>query len=131
MNLVRTIFLLSALLLAASCATTSSRLTDVSLKMTKEQVRRVLGPPESVSLAFSADDGSTVEVLDWRLYQYSGAIDGISPYYNIYSFVFVNDSLVRWVKTQENARLTEQMALEIVRGNGLYPQNVININNPR
>lgn len=116
-------------LLASSCATTSSRLTDVSLKMSKVEARRILGPPESVSLAFSDDQGRAIEVLDWRLYQYSGAIDGLSPYYNIYSFVFVDDSLVRWMKTQENARLTEQMALEIVRGSRVAPQNEIQINN--
>lgn len=101
----------------SSCATTSSRLTDVSLKTSKAQVRSVIGAPESVTLAFIDNEGNIVEVLDYRLYQYSGAIEGLSPYYNIYSFIFVNDSLVKWIKTQENARLTEQMALELIRGN--------------
>ena len=129
MKYSRLILILGTMLVVSSCATTSSRLTDISLKMTKSEVRSIIGPPESVAVAFTDDKGEAVEVLEYRLYQYSGAIEGLSPYFNIYSLVFVNDSLVKWMKTQENARLTEQMALEIVRGNRTAPQNVINIKN--
>ncbi len=111
------------------CATTGAKLSDVQLKMSKEEVKNQIGKPESISSAFLDEKGNTVEVLDYRLYQYSGAIEGLSPYYNIYSFIFVNNSLVSWVKTQENARLTEAAAMEIIRGSKATPTNSIYINN--
>jgi hypothetical protein len=121
--------LFSLVMLASSCATTGARLTDVGLKMSKAEVRSVLGAPESVALAFMDEQGRSVEVLEWRLYQYAGAIDGLSPYYNMYSFLFLDDSLIRYVKTHENARLTEEMALEIIKGNRRPVQTNIQINN--
>jgi len=84
--------------------------------MSKAEVKSVLGNPEYISLAFVDPDGHAIEVLDYRLYQYYGAIDGLSPYYDVYSFFFKDDSLVRWKKSKENARLSEKMVMRMLYG---------------
>ena len=105
---------LGIVFVCASCATTASSLTEVQLGSTKAEVREVLGAPESLALAFVDDRGRTVEVLNYRLYQYRGAIEGLSPYYNIYSLLFLDDVLVAIQETGENTRLSEDAALEIL-----------------
>ncbi len=82
--------------------------------MDKKSVVQELGDPESVSLAFRHKQNGVIEVLDFRLYQYAGAIDGLSPYFDIYSLIFVNNELATWKKGERGSRLSESAALHIV-----------------
>lgn len=107
------LFFLSCLFIF-SCATTATKLTEIDPGMTQEQVRSILGNPESVSLAFKDHSGANIKVLDYRLYQYSGAIDGLSPYFDIYSFIFIDNELVKWVKSKPGTRLSEDAALRLI-----------------
>jgi len=124
------LFIIALIFVTFSCATTARSLYKVSLKMSKAEVVHVIGQPESVALSQIDGENNAIEVLEYRLYQYAGAIDGLSPYYNIYALVFVNNELIQIVKIQENARLTEQMAWNIVTSINpkLRPVNTININ---
>lgn len=58
--------LLSSLLLAG-CATDSSNLSEVSLGMTKQEVRERLGSPTVARGALTNKYGQTVEVLEYKL----------------------------------------------------------------
>ena len=116
---MRSLFFLLAFtpFLVTACATTGASLTDISLNMSKAEVTEVLGAPESVVLSFIDGNSNAIEVYEYRLYQYRGAIEGLSPYYNLYSLIFVNGLLSKFQQTSANARLTEEMALQILRGN--------------
>jgi hypothetical protein len=95
------------------CMPSASLLTNVSPKMSKQEVKRELGQPESVSSSFITDDGRAVEIWDYKLYQYKGAT-GLSPYFDIYGMVFVDGKLVSWKKTEKGARLSEDAALRLI-----------------
>jgi len=91
----------------------ASLLTNVELKSDKQSVKRELGQPESVSLAFTTMDGRSIEVWEYRLYQYKMATS-LSPYFDIYSFIFMDGILHSYQKTEKGARLSEEAALKII-----------------
>ena len=80
------------------CATTSRVLTRISLGMPKPEVVQKMGKPTSVRGSIRNKYDQVIEVWEYRLYQYSGAIEGLSPYYDLYWLYFVNDTLVQWGK---------------------------------
>ncbi len=108
------ILLLSCLLFTISCATTASKLTEVPLKSSKNKVNAILGSPEAVILSKINSNGQALEVLSYRLYQYEGAIEGLSPYYNMYALFFIDNELFKIMEVQQNARLTEAASLDII-----------------
>jgi hypothetical protein len=86
------------LLIMHGCATTSKVLLRISLSMTKSEVISKIGEPNSVRGSIRNKYGQVIEVWEYRFYQYSGAIEGLSPYYDLYWLYFVNDTLVQWGK---------------------------------
>lgn len=110
------------LLLLCSCATSARNLTKLRIGMTKNQVVNQIGEPESVSSAFKTPDGKSVEVWDFRLSQYQMATT-LSPYFDIYSLVFVNEDLQSWSKSEKGARLSEKGALKLLG----YPDTTMNV----
>jgi hypothetical protein len=117
--LSRTIFMkfttvaLVKIILLASCVTAASSLTDISVGMTKKEVRSELGSPQAVALSFVAKDGSRVDVWEYRLSQYEMATT-LSPYFDIYSIIFVDDVLKSYSKTERGSRLGEGAALRLI-----------------
>ena len=91
-------FLLVTILGLCACAPTASSLRKLSPAMTKAEVLMQLGEPLSTGV-FRGSDGSPFEVWNYRLYRYSGAIEGVSPFFDIYSLLFVRGELVEWRKT--------------------------------
>lgn len=113
------IFALIALV-SQSCAPQAKVLTKIDLGMTKSEVRKNIGDPESISLSFITNDEKKIEVWDYRLYQYAMATS-LSPYFDIYSLVFVNGQLEIWQKTEKGSRLSEDAALRLL---GIPDQNI-------
>jgi hypothetical protein len=89
---------LIAVLYFSGCGTTSKVLSRVSLDMTKPDVTDKIGEPDAVRGSIRNKYGQVVEVWEYRLYQYSGAIEGLSPYYDLYWLYFVDGKLVQWGK---------------------------------
>lgn len=84
-------------LLASGCGTSQAALRRLSLGQPPGQVQRVLGPPLRVSAERQGEDH--VVRWDYRLYQYEGAIEGVSPFFDIFTLTFVNGQLQRWERT--------------------------------
>lgn len=85
-------------LLVQGCATTTKVLSRISLDMTKSEVVQKIGEPTSVRGSIKNKYDQIIEVWEYRLYQYPGAIEGLTPFYNLYWLYFVNDKLVQWGK---------------------------------
>ncbi len=109
----RTIILLNLCLFLTSCMTSAKVLTKVELGDTKEICINKVGEPESVSLKFKTEQGDVIEIWDYRLYQYKMATS-LSPYFDIYSFIFVNGKLEKYEKTEKGSRLSESAALKLI-----------------
>ena len=93
------VLLTTAILVIAfilGCAATSQVLSRVSLGMTKAGVRNQIGEPTAVRGAIINKYGQCIDVWEYRLYRYSGAIEGLSPYFDLYWLYFVDDKLVQW-----------------------------------
>ena len=88
----------------SSCMTSARHLTEIELGDTKDICIKKIGQPESVSLKFKTDNGNDIEIWNYRLYQYEMATS-LSPYFDIYSFIFLNGKLERYEKIEEGARL--------------------------
>lgn len=93
---LKLILLLPLFSLLFSCGTTSSVLEDISLKMTKKEVKDELGSPDAVRGSIINKYKQTIEVWEYRLYRYKGAIPGVSPYYDLYWLYFADGILVQW-----------------------------------
>ena len=78
------------------CATSAKSLTKISLGMIKGEVISALGEPTAARGSITNKYDQVVEVWEYRLYQYEGAIEGLSPYYNLYWLYFVDNKLVQW-----------------------------------
>lgn len=115
------LFVLPLILLG--CVTSAKNLKHVRIGMTKDEVTDQIGEPESVSSAFVAPDGKSVEVWDFRLSQYQMATT-LSPYFDIYGLIFVDGKLQKWSKSERGARLSEAGALKLLG----YPDAVVNVN---
>jgi hypothetical protein len=115
--------LIGAVLLSnPGCITAAKNLTRTQIGMSKAQVIDILNDPESVSLSFVSPDKKLIEVWDYKLSQYTAATT-LSPYFDIYSLVFVDGRLQSWSKTEKGARLGEQGALKLLG----YPDVVVNV----
>ena len=84
------------LILFCSCGPTQQVLSDISINMTKQEVKQQIGKPNTVRGSITNKYGQVVEVWEYRLYQYSGAVEGLSPYYDLYWLYFVDSKLVQW-----------------------------------
>jgi hypothetical protein len=87
--------ILSSLL---GCGTTQQVLSRISLDMTKEEVTDKIGEPDAVRGSIRNKYGQVVDVWEYRLYQYSGAIPGMSSNYDMYWLYFVDNKLAQWGK---------------------------------
>lgn len=56
-----------SLLIVSACATSSGKLSEIRLEMTKDEVRRVLGEPSVVRGAIRNKFGQVIEVWEYRL----------------------------------------------------------------
>ena len=111
------------LVFTTGCQPPARLLIDTELGMSKKEVKRILGNPESLALSFKTKDGKYIEVWNYRLYQYEMAMS-VSPYFDIYSLIFVNGELNKIEKTEKGTRLSEAGALKLMG----YPDNKIELN---
>lgn len=88
--------LVTMVLMLASCAPRQASLARVSLDMSKDQVIEQIGEPNAVRGAIRNRFGQVVEVWEYQLYQYAGAIRGLSPYHRTYWLYFVDGVLAQW-----------------------------------
>lgn len=86
-------------LFAAGCAPTVSQLGRLSPQLRPAEVQRRIGAPPRQVQQFVGRDGRNYTLWEYKLYLYSGAIEDVSPYFEVYTLVFVDDRLVQWMKT--------------------------------
>jgi outer membrane protein assembly factor BamE (lipoprotein component of BamABCDE complex) len=108
------LIILSLVLFSCSFMPTASNLMLIDLGMSKKQVMDEIGKPEALALSFKTEDGDYIQVLHYRIAQYDAAIDGVTPYYDIYGFFFKNNKLEKIEKLESNTRLTEEAALRMM-----------------
>jgi hypothetical protein len=77
--------------------------------MSKEQVIDQIGEPNAVRGAIRNRFGQVVEVWEYQLYQYAGAIRGLSPYYKTYWLYFVDGVLGQWGEAGDWAREADRI----------------------
>jgi hypothetical protein len=79
--------------------------------MSKSEVRQQIGEPSAVRGSIRNKHDEVVDVWEYHFYQYAGAIEGVSPYYDAYWLYFVNDELAQWGRagdwSQEADRIYE------------------------
>jgi len=73
-----------------------SRLENLSLDMSKPQVREAMGPPTAARGAIRTRYGEVVEVWEYRLYHYADSIPGLPWSYDDYWLYFVDGTLFQW-----------------------------------
>ena len=100
-------------LISYSCQPPARLLVDAELGMEKQDIKKLLGNPESLALSFKSPDGKHIEVWNYRLYQYEMAMS-ISPYFDIYSVFFEDGKVVKIEKTEKGTRLSEAAALKML-----------------
>ena len=120
----RILFMSLISFIISSCAfmPTASDVMKIDLGMNKKQVIAEIGNPDSIALSFKTKEGDYIQVLHFRIAQYTAAIDGLTPYYDIYGFFFKNNQLEKIEKLNSNARLTEEAALRLM---GIPDQTII------
>jgi len=91
------------------CGTTSSVLNDISLKMLKKEVKETIGDPTVVRGAIVNKYNQNVEVWEYRLYRYSGAVEGLSNEYDLYWLYFVDGFLYQWGKAGDWAKEADKI----------------------
>ena len=108
--MIRTMFCVIVVAVAVSaCATRQNVLSRISLDMTKEQVIQNAGEPQVVRGAIRTRSGEVVEVWEYELYQYAGAMRGVSPYYRTYWLYFVDGTLFQWGEAGDWAREADRI----------------------
>ena len=73
-----------------------SRLENLSLDMTKVEVREAMGSPTAARGAIRTQYGEVVEVWEYRLYHHADSIPGLSYSYDDYWLYFVDGTLFQW-----------------------------------
>lgn len=82
--------------ICSACAPRATSLTRLSLSMEKRDVIAQMGQPSAVRGAIRNRFDQTIEVWEYRLYRYKGAIEGLSQDFDLYWMYFVDDKLVQW-----------------------------------
>jgi hypothetical protein len=100
-------------LILAGCAPRATILSRISLDLTKAEVIQKLGEPQSVRGALKNENGQVLEVWEYRLHRYAGAIEGLSPYYDLYWLYFINDKLVRWGKAGDWEQFDKKIDIRV------------------
>lgn len=95
-NIKLSIIMLIIVFTFISCATTSKVLYRLSNGDSKSSVVSSIGEPNAVRGSIKNMYGQIIDVWEYRLYMYEGAIEGFSPYYNLYWLYFVDGKLYQW-----------------------------------
>jgi len=90
------IFSISIILALNSCATTTKALYKLDIGDTKSEVISKIGEPTAVRGSIVNNYDQVIDVWEYRLYMYTAAIEGLSPYYNLYWLYFSNGELAQW-----------------------------------
>jgi len=84
------------IIILSSCATSAKVLYRLSIGDNKATVVASIGEPNAVRGSIKNNYGQIIDVWEYRLYMYEGAIEGLSPYYNLYWLYFVEGKLYQW-----------------------------------
>lgn len=91
------------------CARRATSLQHISLGMSEGEVIQKMEEPTSVRGSIKNKYGQTIKVWEYRLYRYSGAIEGLSRDYDLYWLYFVDGKLVQWGKAGDWRREADRI----------------------